>query len=33
MVNPIEIFPRELVKSRGYGILEVLAVGYEKMEI
>lgn len=31
MVNPIEIFPGALVKTKGYGILEVLAVGYEKI--
>ena len=31
MVNPIEIFPGALVKSREYGILEVLAVEYEKI--
>ena len=31
MVNPIEIFPGALVRSREYGILEVLEVGYEKV--
>ena len=31
MVNPIEIFPGALVRSREYGILEVLEVGYEKI--
>lgn len=31
MINTIEIFPGALVKSKGYGILEVLAVGYEKI--
>ena len=31
MVNPIEIFPGALVRSKEYGILEVLEVGYEKI--
>ena len=31
MVNPIELFPGALVKSKDYGIMKVLAVGYEKI--
>ena len=31
MIKPIELFPGALVKSKRYGILEVLAVGYEKI--
>lgn len=31
MIKPIELFPGALVKSKEYGILEVLAVGKEKI--
>ena len=31
MIKPIELFPGALVKSKDYGIMEVLAVGYEKI--
>ena len=33
MIKPIELFPGALVKSKGYGILKVLAVGYEKIMV
>lgn len=31
MIKPIELFPGALVKSKGYGILEVSTVGYKKI--
>ena len=31
MVNPTELFPGALVKSKDYGIMKVLTVGYEKI--
>lgn len=33
MIKPIELFPGALVKSKDYGIMKVLAVGYEKIMV
>jgi len=31
MIKPIELFPGALVQSKQYGIMKVIAVGYEKI--